>query len=211
MLNDVQSGLQQSDEGNVPMWYVKVGVSGVFNNGKGGSIDDTGRSGGEGDLDHLQDDDGNSDGGGEDGDVADGDKRMNESDLQSEFRCEQQAKLARRSDDNGADTNRGFLPHIGVTLLIITRDLNFALDLDDLLGWFMDNLWTSELAISNLGPADRLSILSTIKYLERCNLNADLVSLKELVYKATVLKGLGARDDIQSRLASTTTPITLSY
>ncbi|GJS86163.1 hypothetical protein Tco_0752704 [Tanacetum coccineum] len=57
--------------------HVSDNLSNGVDNGKGGSIGDTGRSGGEGDLDHLQDDDGNSDGGGEDGDVADGDKRMN--------------------------------------------------------------------------------------------------------------------------------------
>ncbi|GJY52179.1 hypothetical protein Tco_0443026 [Tanacetum coccineum] len=48
-----------------------------------------------------------------------------------------------------------FTPHISVTPLAITRGLNSAFDLYDLLGCFMDDLWTSELAILSLSPADR--------------------------------------------------------
>nr|GEZ30973.1 hypothetical protein [Tanacetum cinerariifolium] len=42
-------------------------------------------------------------------------------------------------------------PHIGVALLVIMRDLNIALDMNNLLSRFMDNLWSSELAIFDLG------------------------------------------------------------
>ncbi|GJZ31636.1 hypothetical protein Tco_0576683 [Tanacetum coccineum] len=47
-----------------------------------------------------------------------------------------------------------FMPHISITLLSVTSSLHSASNLDDLLGGFMNDLWTSELAISNLGPVD---------------------------------------------------------
>ncbi|GJT84342.1 hypothetical protein Tco_1058684 [Tanacetum coccineum] len=53
------------------------------------------------------------------------------------------------------------MPHIGVTLLEIMRGLNSALDLDDLLGCFMNDLRTSELAISNPSLADNLWMISS--------------------------------------------------
>ncbi|GJY59998.1 hypothetical protein Tco_0459890 [Tanacetum coccineum] len=64
-----------------------------------------------------------------------------------------------------------FKPYIDITLLAINRRLNSALDLNDLLSRFMDNIWASELAIFDLGPADECSTITTIKCLKQCSLN----------------------------------------
>nr|GEY95902.1 putative reverse transcriptase domain-containing protein [Tanacetum cinerariifolium] len=49
----------------------------------------------------------------------------------------------------------GFLSYVGITLLMIAGGLDMALDLNDLLSCLVDDLWASELTISNFSPADR--------------------------------------------------------
>nr|GEZ77159.1 hypothetical protein [Tanacetum cinerariifolium] len=48
-----------------------------------------------------------------------------------------------------------FSSYVGIALLTITGSLDTALDLNYLLDCLMDDLWASELSISNLSPADR--------------------------------------------------------
>ncbi|GJV29666.1 hypothetical protein Tco_1386114 [Tanacetum coccineum] len=50
---------------------------------------------------------------------------------------------------------KGFSSYVCVALLTITGSLNTALDLNNLLSCLMDDLWASELTISNFSPADR--------------------------------------------------------
>nr|GEY05036.1 DNA-directed DNA polymerase [Tanacetum cinerariifolium] len=49
---------------------------------------------------------------------------------------------------------KGFSSYIGIALLTITGGLDTTLDLKNLLGCLMDDLWASELTISNFSPAD---------------------------------------------------------
>nr|GFC87095.1 hypothetical protein [Tanacetum cinerariifolium] len=48
-----------------------------------------------------------------------------------------------------------FSSYIGIALLTITGNLDTALDLNYHLGCLVDDLWASELSISNLIPSDR--------------------------------------------------------
>nr|GEW82687.1 putative reverse transcriptase domain-containing protein [Tanacetum cinerariifolium] len=48
-----------------------------------------------------------------------------------------------------------FSSYVGIALLTITGSLDTALDLNYFLGCLMDDLWASELSISDLSPADR--------------------------------------------------------
>ncbi|GJW98557.1 hypothetical protein Tco_0180365, partial [Tanacetum coccineum] len=48
-----------------------------------------------------------------------------------------------------------FTPHICITLLSVMSGLHFASYLNDLLGGFMNDILTSELAITNLGLVDK--------------------------------------------------------
>ncbi|GJV69702.1 hypothetical protein Tco_1485211 [Tanacetum coccineum] len=48
----------------------------------------------------------------------------------------------------------GFSSHVGITLLTVMGGLNLDLDLNNILGCLMNNLWTSELDISNFSPTD---------------------------------------------------------
>nr|GEV13716.1 hypothetical protein [Tanacetum cinerariifolium] len=50
---------------------------------------------------------------------------------------------------------KGFLSYVGIALLMITNSLDTALDLNNLLSCLVDDLWASELAISNFSPTDR--------------------------------------------------------
>nr|GEY22520.1 hypothetical protein [Tanacetum cinerariifolium] len=52
------------------------------------------------------------------------------------------------------EPNLGFPSHVGITLLTITGSLNTALDLNYFLSGLVDDLWASELTISNFSPAD---------------------------------------------------------
>ncbi|GKF64150.1 hypothetical protein Tco_0187598, partial [Tanacetum coccineum] len=49
----------------------------------------------------------------------------------------------------------GFPSYVGITLLMIASSLDTALDLNDLLSRLMDDLWASELSISNFSSIDR--------------------------------------------------------
>nr|GEV67250.1 hypothetical protein [Tanacetum cinerariifolium] len=48
-----------------------------------------------------------------------------------------------------------FSSYVGIALLTITGGLDTALDLNYFLSFLMDDLWASELSISNLSPSDR--------------------------------------------------------
>ncbi|GKC96956.1 hypothetical protein Tco_1162398 [Tanacetum coccineum] len=50
---------------------------------------------------------------------------------------------------------KGFPSYVGIALLTITGSLDMALDLNNLLSCLMDDLWASEVTISNFSPADR--------------------------------------------------------
>ncbi|GJW40022.1 hypothetical protein Tco_0065867 [Tanacetum coccineum] len=50
---------------------------------------------------------------------------------------------------------KGFPSYVGITLLTITGGLDTTLDLNNLLSRLVDDLWASELSISNFSPADR--------------------------------------------------------
>ncbi|GKE08127.1 hypothetical protein Tco_1411678, partial [Tanacetum coccineum] len=50
---------------------------------------------------------------------------------------------------------KGFSSYVGITLLAIVGSLDTALDLNDLLNRLVDDLWASELSISDFTPADR--------------------------------------------------------
>nr|GEZ08906.1 hypothetical protein [Tanacetum cinerariifolium] len=59
-----------------------------------------------------------------------------------------------------ASVDESMMWHRRLALLTITSSLDMALDLNYLLGCLVDDLWASELSISNLSPADRKHILS---------------------------------------------------
>ncbi|GKC71348.1 hypothetical protein Tco_1117231 [Tanacetum coccineum] len=71
----------------------------------------------------------------------------------------------------------GFLSYVSIALLTITSDLDVVLDLDDSLSCLVDDLWASELTISNFSPADRRSTLMSIQCLEWSSLNAGVVTV----------------------------------
>ncbi|GJU33443.1 hypothetical protein Tco_1177032 [Tanacetum coccineum] len=50
---------------------------------------------------------------------------------------------------------KGFLSYVSIALLTIMGGLDAALDLNDFLSRLLDDLWASELTISNFSPADR--------------------------------------------------------
>ncbi|GKD30581.1 hypothetical protein Tco_1241359 [Tanacetum coccineum] len=50
---------------------------------------------------------------------------------------------------------KGFPSYIGIALLTVTDSLDTTLDLDNLLSCLVDDLWASELSISNFSPTDR--------------------------------------------------------
>ncbi|GJS58053.1 hypothetical protein Tco_0652837 [Tanacetum coccineum] len=72
---------------------------------------------------------------------------------------------------------KGFLSYIGIAFLTFTGGLDMALDLNNLLSCLIDDLWASELTISNFSPADRLSTLTPIQRFKRCSLNAGTVTI----------------------------------
>ncbi|GKC33695.1 hypothetical protein Tco_1046079 [Tanacetum coccineum] len=78
-----------------------------------------------------------------------------------------------------------FSPPIGITLLTITSSLNSAFNLNDLLGCLMYDLRASELAISNLCPAER--IVEIMEYLVKISKKAHILKLKRRHLKITVL------------------------
>ncbi|GJR30374.1 hypothetical protein Tco_1106606 [Tanacetum coccineum] len=99
-----------------------------------------------------------------------------------------------------------------------------TLDLNNLLSRFMNHLWTSELAISNLGKFSGKTSRKSLR--NRYNLKSLLLGLllyfllrfllsdvyqADMTFFLHVLQGLGARDDIQSGLASSISPIILNY
>ncbi|GKA45492.1 hypothetical protein Tco_0738288 [Tanacetum coccineum] len=49
---------------------------------------------------------------------------------------------------------KGFPSYVNIALLMITSGLDAALDLNDFLSRLVDDLWTSELTISNFSPSD---------------------------------------------------------
>ncbi|GJX46616.1 hypothetical protein Tco_0271806 [Tanacetum coccineum] len=55
-----------------------------------------------------------------------------------------------------------FTPYISVTLLAITSGLHSASNLNDFLSGFVNDLWTSELAVTNLGLVNRLVMKSIV-------------------------------------------------
>ncbi|GJX03057.1 hypothetical protein Tco_0188973 [Tanacetum coccineum] len=72
---------------------------------------------------------------------------------------------------------KGFSSYVSITLLTITGSLNTALDLNNLLGCLMDDLWANELIISNFSLADRCSTLTPIQRLKWCSLNSGMVTI----------------------------------
>ncbi|GKA34812.1 hypothetical protein Tco_0721241 [Tanacetum coccineum] len=50
---------------------------------------------------------------------------------------------------------KGFLSYVGIALLMIMSDLDMALNLNNLLSCLVDDIWASELTISNFSPTDR--------------------------------------------------------
>ncbi|GKA05361.1 hypothetical protein Tco_0684481 [Tanacetum coccineum] len=50
----------------------------------------------------------------------------------------------------------GFPSYADIALLTITGSLNTALDLNDFLSCLIDDLWASELTVSNFSPTDRI-------------------------------------------------------
>ncbi|GJX42185.1 hypothetical protein Tco_0735318 [Tanacetum coccineum] len=50
---------------------------------------------------------------------------------------------------------KGFPSYVSIALLMITGGLDMALDLNNLLGCLMNDLWANELTIPNFSPADR--------------------------------------------------------
>ncbi|GKF99121.1 hypothetical protein Tco_0297904, partial [Tanacetum coccineum] len=50
---------------------------------------------------------------------------------------------------------KGFSSYIGIALLTITGSLDTALDLNNLLGCLMDDIWAIELTVPNFSPTNQ--------------------------------------------------------